>query len=418
MKKKLVAAMLIACMTFSTAACGEAAKKQTEDNSEIELTDASDSKTDSKTNTKKDSSDIRIVSVSDVSDYVTLGKYKGLSLERFVYSVVDEDIDTQIEYELQETGEEVTDGTVADGDVVTINFTGTIDGKEFDGGTAEDYELLIGNEEMIDGFEEGIIGMKKGETKKLNLTFPEEYYEESVAGKDVVFEVTLQKFTRSAELSDKWAAANTDCKTVDEYRESIRKDMEEMYEDSADYNLCSDAWEQVSSASEIIEYPQEDIDRATEAYKKLYEVYAEAADMEINEFLEAQGMSEEEYEDYCREYAEQKVAQNLIVQAIMDAEGLSLSGDGAEALKDELVEEYGYGSIEELTETFGEQEVNESLALLLVEHYLVENADVTEVTEDAVNEDYDIDLLGEELEVDYDGESEDAVSEEDTVTEE
>lgn len=416
MKKKLITAMLIAGMVFGITACGEAEKEPTDNTSEVELTDASDDKSD--TSAGSDSSSGRIVSVSDVSDYVKLGEYKGLSLERTLYTATDEDIEQEIEYELQETGEEVTDGTVEDGDMVTINFTGTIDGKEFDGGTAEDYELLIGNDEMIDGFEEGIIGMKKGETKELDLTFPEDYYEDSVAGKDVVFEITLQKFTRSAELNDKWVAANTDFKTVDEYRESIRQDLEDMYVDSADYMLYSDAWNQVSDSSEIIEYPQEDVDQAMEAYMTMYEEYAESADIEMEEFLESQGMTEEEYEDYCRECAEYKVAQNLIVQGIMDAEGLSLEDEGIEDLKAELVEEYGYDSIEELIETFGEQEVNESLALLLVEHYIVDNADVTEVIDDAANEDYDIDLLDEEMELDYDEESEDAVSEDDTVTEE
>ena len=81
---------------------------------------------------------------------------------------------------------------------------------------SEDYELVVGDGEMIDGFEDGIVGMKSGETKELDLTFPDDYYEESVAGKAVVFKVTLQKFTRPAELTDEWVAANTDYKTVDE----------------------------------------------------------------------------------------------------------------------------------------------------------------------------------------------------------
>ena len=112
----------------------------------------------------------RLVSVKDVSKYVTIGEYKGLELNRTSQSVTDDDVQAEINYDLEDNGTEVKDGTVENGDTVTINFTGTIDGKEFDGGSAEDYELVVGDGEMIDGFEDGIVGMKSGETKELDLT--------------------------------------------------------------------------------------------------------------------------------------------------------------------------------------------------------------------------------------------------------
>lgn len=419
MKKRAVAVLLIAGMVFCAAVCGETNKNQTDTKSEKELTDAADD-----SNAKKTvSSGVRIVSVKDVSDYMKIGEYKGISLDRNLYEVTDEDIELEIQYELEDTGAEVKDGTVENGDMVTINFTGTIDGKEFEGGSAEDYELIIGDGEMIDGFEDGIIGMKKGESREVEVTFPEDYYEESVAGKAAVFEITLQKFTRPAELSDEWVAANTEYKTVEEYRTSIREELELMYIESADYNLYDDAWNEVYASSELIEYPEEDIEQAIAAYKKMNEDYIQEAEMEISEFLEIQGMTEEEYEETCREYAEYKVEQNLIVQGIMDAEGLSLEDEETQALKDELVEEYGCESIEELIETYGEQEVNESLALLRVEHFIVDHAEVNEVSGDAANEDYDMEFLDEVLEdlepaEEIEEESEVAVSDEDAVVEE
>lgn len=419
MKKRAVAVLLIAGMVFCAAACGETNKNQTDTKSEKELTDAADD-----SNAKKTvSSGARIVSVKDVSDYMKIGEYKGISLDRNLYEVTDEDIELEIQYELEDTGAEVKDGTVENGDMVTINFTGTIDGKEFEGGSAEDYELIIGDGEMIDGFEDGIIGMKKGESREVEVTFPEDYYEESVAGKAAVFEITLQKFTRPAELSDEWVAANTEYKTVEEYRTSIREELELMYIESADYNLYDDAWNEVYASSELIEYPEEDLEQAIAAYKKMNEDYIQEAEMEMSEFLEIQGMTEEEYEETCREYAEYKVEQNLIVQGIMDAEGLSLEDEETQALKDELVEEYGCESIEELIETYGEQEVNESLALLRVEHFIVDHAEVNEVSGDAANEDYDMEFLDEVLEdlepaEEIEEESEVAVSDEDAVVEE
>lgn len=211
-------------------------------------------------------------------------------------------------------------------------------------GVAEDYDLVIGEGGMIAGFEDGIIGMKRERQKNWTLTFPDDYYEESVAGKPVVFKVTLQKFTRPSELNDEWVAANTEYKTVDEYRAAVKKELEENETKSADYDLYSNAWSEVLANSEVKEYPEEDVDKAVEAYKKLNENYVKEAGMEMSDFLKAQGMSEEDYEEDCQQYAESKVEQNLIVQGIMDAEGLSLDDDDIQTLKDELLSEYGYES--------------------------------------------------------------------------
>ena len=389
MKKKAVVAMLVMCMALSATACGGSDTKDTK--TESNQTENSGDKKDSSSDDKKASA-VRLVSVSDISKYVTIGEYKGLTLDRSSITVTDEDVQAEIDYNLQENGTEVSDGTVEEGDTVTINFTGTIDGKEFDGGSAEDYDVVIGEGGMIDGFEDGIIGMKKGETKELDLTFPDDYYEESVAGKAVVFTITLQKFTRPAELTDEWVAANTDYKTVDEYRAGVKKELETNEANTADYDLYSNAWSEVLANSEIKEYPKEDVDQAVKAYKELNENYVKEAGMEMSDFLEAQGMSEEDYEDDCQQYAESKVEQNLIVQGIMDAEGLSLEDDDMQELKDELAAEYGYESIDELIADYGEQEVNESLALLRVERFIVDNATVNETSAadgDVANEDAD-----------------------------
>ena len=368
MKKKTVAAMLVMCMALSATACGGSDTKETK----TETTQDTGDKKDSASSDKKTSaSAVRLVSVSDVSKYVTIGEYKGLTLDRSSVTVTDDDVQAEIDYNLEENGTEVNDGTVEEGDSVTINFTGTIDGKEFDGGSAEDYDLVIGEGGMIDGFEDGIIGMKKGETKELDLTFPDDYYEESVAGKPVVFKVTLQKFTRPSELNDEWVAANTEYKTVDEYRAAVKKELEENETKSADYDLYSNAWSEVLANSEVKEYPEEDVDKAVEAYKKL---------------------NEKDYEEDCQQYAESKVEQNLIVQGIMDAEGLSLDDDDIQTLKDELLSEYGYESFDQLVAYYGEQEVNESLALMRVERFIVDNATVNETSAteaDVANEDAD-----------------------------
>lgn len=262
--------------------------------------------------------------------------------------------------------------------------------------------------------------MKSGETKELDLTFPDDYYEESVAGKAVIFKVTLQKFTRPAELTDEWVAANTDYKTVDEYREAVKKQLEDTAAQTADYGLYSDAWNEVQAASEVKDYPKEDVDAAKKSYQELNEEYVKEAGMEMSDFLESQGMTEEDYESECQQYAESKVEQNLIVQGIMDAEGLSINDEETQKLKDDLIEEYGFASIDEMIETYGEQEVNESLALLRVERFIVENATVTEVagdSEDAVDEGDDLEEYDESMDSDTGDDTEDNVDIEDAATE-
>ena len=423
MKKKAVVAMLIMCMAVSAAACGKSSDTEKTTTETTDTKDSEDSEKDSTdTDTKEtdSSGENRLVSVKDVSKYVTIGEYKGLELTRTSQPVTDDDVQAEINYNLEDNGTEVKDGTVENGDTVTINFTGTIDGKEFDGGSAEDYELVVGDGEMIDGFEDGIVGMKSGETKELDLTFPDDYYEESVAGKAVVFKVTLQKFTRPAELTDEWVAENTEYKTVDEYRAAVKTQLEDTAVQTADYELYSDAWNEVQAASEIKDYPKEDVAAAKKSYQELNEKYVKDAGMEMADFLKSQGMSEEDYESECQQYAESKVEQNLIVQGIMDAEGLSIDDEETQKLKDDLIEEYGFASIDEMIETYGEQEVNESLALLRVERFIVDNANVTEVAgddADAVDEGYDLEEYDESMDIDTGDDTEDNVDTEDAAAE-
>lgn len=283
-------------------------------------------------------------------------------------------MEAEIAYRLQDSNTEVTNGTVEHGDFVTVNYTSTIDGQEFE--EAEDYEFTVGDDGMLEDFTNGVIGMKKGETKEVIVAYPADYFVTSIAGKSVVYEFTLQKFTRTPELTDEWVAANSEVKTVDEYREAVKKELEANADEMASYDLYATAWSVVLDASEVKEFPQEDIDAARQAYMDLNAQYSADAGMDLNSFLESQGMTQEEYEDECTRYAEAKVEQNLIVQGIMDKEGLSLDDKETQDLEKRLVQEYGVTDVNEMAELYGQQEVNESLALLRVEKFIVDNANI------------------------------------------
>lgn len=378
MKKKTVLAMLVMCMVFSASACSDKNAEKTE--SSAEKTDKAEDKTKSEEDKKEEEekAGVRLVSVSDISKYITVGEYKGLKLNNIVEPVSDPEVDTEIEFRLQDKAEEVKDATAQSGDQVRVSFTGTIDGKSFEGGSEEDYDLVIGEGAVADGFDEGIVGMKAGETKELNLTFPEDYYDSELAGKSAVYQVTVQSIRRTPELTDEWVAANTDSKTVAEYRAAVQKELEDGVNEAAENQLYADAWNQVFESSEIIEYPEEDIETAIEAYKELNGEYIEQAQMDMSEFLRSQGITEEEYEEACREYAEVKVKQNLIVQYIMDEENLSVDDKEEEELDKKLLQQYGATNLSEVVELYGEREVNETRALLRVEQFIVDQAEVDE----------------------------------------
>ena len=425
MKKKVVAAMLIACMAVSLTACGSKENSDKETTKTETASDSSDAdKAESKDADYKES-ETRIVSVKDISEYVTIGDYKGFTLDRYTQAVTDDDVEAEISYELQDKGTEVKDGTVETGDTVTINFTGTVDGKEFDGGSAEDYELVVGEGDMgIDGFEDGLVGMKKGETKELTLTLPEGYSEDdSLSGKEAVFKVTLQKFTRASELTDEWVTSNTDYKSVDEYKKAVRENLEKQASTTADNELYATAWSEVLDTSEVKKYPEEEVKKAEESYKALNEKTAKENDMELSDLLEAWGITEDEFNEECKNYAESKVEQNLIVQGIIDAEGLSLNDKETEELKNNLILDYGVASIDELTEAYGEDEVNESLALLRVEKFIVDQSTINEKTgsaEDSIeNEDAysEAEDTGSDL-TEYDGSDESQDNTEEEMAEE
>ena len=417
MKKKTYLVILALCAAMAMTACGTSAGQKEETKSTAESQDTADEKdskaadsaeSDSdKESTGTVSGDTRLVSVDDVSKYVTIGQYKGLSLDKSVEAVTDDMVDGRIKEELQNKAEEVTEGSVQNGDVVTINYVGTKDGVAFDGGTANNYELTIGSGTFIDGFEDGIIGMKKGQTKDLDLTFPEEYSSEELAGQEVVFKVTLQSFKRAPELTDDWAAKNTDCKTAEEYRKEIRTTLEDEAKTSAQNTLRETAWNTVLSASEVKEYPQDDLDTAKTEFKTLYENYAKQGDMTLEDFVKAQGISMDDFEEQSSQYAEYKVKQNLIVQGIMDAENMTLEDEKSLSIQDELIKAYNVKDLAALVDKYGQAAVDESIGLLRVDDFILDNATVEEKV-----------TAGDTEGVNGDDPSEDGSSAEGTVDEE
>lgn len=371
MKKKVYLMILTLCIAFAGTACGTKEKA-------AEETKISEEKTEEKEDTKKSGEGTRLVSVKDIDKYITIGQYKGLSLEKVVETITDTEVEGSISQDLAMTKEEVKDGVVEEGDTVTVNYVGTENGKEFNGGSAENQEITIGSGGYIPGFEDGILGMKKGETKDVPLTFPEDYIEPSMSGKDVVFKITLQSFKRAPELNDDWVAKNTDFKTVEEYKEDKKKLLQESAEKMAESVLYQTAWNQVYESSDVKEYPEKDVKEAYAEFETQIKSYAKQGGMELEDYLESQQVSQEAFESQCQEYAEARVKQNLILQGIMDAEGITLEDKESLAVQDELIQTYGVQDLAALVDTYGQTSVDTTIGLIRVERFIVENANVEE----------------------------------------
>lgn len=362
MKKKMYLAVLTLALALTATACGN----NTGDGSNVK-----------NEQTDKKKAHTRLVSVKDLEKYVKLGEYKGITLDKVVSVISEDDLAAQIDENLMKAAEEISGGAEM-GDLVTINFVGTKDGEAFDGGTANNYDLTLGSGGMIPGFEDGIVGMKKGETKDLNLTFPEDYHEPSFAGEDVVFKITCQKVRRKAELTDEWAAKQGDYKSADAYRAAIKTQMEEAAQKAAEEELKNSAWLRVVDSSEVLEYPQEDIEKQKKEYRKITQRFADQAKMELEEFVKSQNMTMEQFEASTQQYAELIVKQDLVIQAILDAENISLNDEECLEIQEELIKNSGSKDLAEMIDRYGQEGVDEAIGLLRVEDFILKNAKINE----------------------------------------
>ena len=213
-----------------------------------------------------DAPEIDIVAISDstfkysatvqLKPDVKLGAFKGLKFTRTVKPVTDEEVEERIKTALDNAGswEPIGDRAVADGDRTVIDYSGSVDGVKFDGGTAEKQNLVIGSHSFIPGFEEQVAGMKVGESKDITVTFPEDYHEKSLAGKEAVFAVTVHEATNKVvpALDDESVKDISDtCDTVEEYRAFIRGEIEKEHADAADQELENAMIDAIADASEV-----------------------------------------------------------------------------------------------------------------------------------------------------------------------
>lgn len=284
----------------------------------------------------------------EYSDYLTLGKYRGLEID-MTPEPTQQEIDDAISRLLlkYEATEQIKDRAAANGDTVNIDFIGYMDGVAFQGGTGTDYPLTLGSHQFIEGFEEGLVGVMPGSTVSLDLSFPNPYKPNpDFAGKPVTFDVTvnwIEEYSYPDYTDEFVQQISDDYETTADYTRYIT---ESIAQEKADDMLAYKAnylLEQVYYDTEIKQYPQAELDYY---YNDMVNYYADMANdynLELGQLMQYYyGITEEEFYSEASEYANEAVAGNLIVAAIANLEGISLTDEEYDADLEELASTNGY----------------------------------------------------------------------------
>lgn len=273
-----------------------------------------------------DISDEKVVLIADVpvKPDVEIETYKGIKIPEFVYTVSDADVDKDIEETRLRLAkdEEVTDRAAQMTDTVNIDFTGKMDGKEFEGGTAQGYDLTLGSHQFIPGFEEGVVGMNIGETKDVPVTFPEDYQAEELKGKEAVFTVTLHKITGKAlpELDEEFAK-KMGSDSVDAYRAKVRERLERNAASRSLNETENSIVTEIAKGAKA-EIPQAMIDKQNEFALQRLEYNLMYQGIRLDDYLKYLNTTREAYMHTFDEESKRTVLHQLIVEKIIKLENI------------------------------------------------------------------------------------------------
>lgn len=301
-----------------------------------------------------------------------LGDYKGVTFTPLSTEVTDQDVEGRIQSLIAAYPEyQEVERAAQEGDVVNIDYVGKKDGVAFEGGTGEGYDLTLGSGQFIDGFEDGLIGAVKGQELNLDLTFPEQYHSEELAGQAVVFEVKVNEVKEQVEpeLNDAFIAEHTDSATVEEYRKAVREEMEQMALSDADNQKKSDVFLKVIDDSEVTT-PEESIQTTFEQQKSSYEQQAQMFGIDLDTLVSYYGMDLESFESELMELAKEICKQNAVVKAIAEAENITVEDSDREA----LAEEFGYPDVDTMIENAGADNVDNYIQTEKVVQFIADNA--------------------------------------------
>ena len=317
----------------------------------------------------------------DLASYVTLGDYKGLTVEAVDTTVSDGDVDSSIQSTLAGKGEkkEVTGRPAELGDTVNIDYVGTRDGVAFEGGTGST-DLELGSGTFIPGFEEGVVGMEIGEEKDLPLTFPEDYHSEELAGADVIFNVKLNSISEEVlpELTDEFVKSlDVDAGTVDEYRTYIKETLTEQKESDAKSEQEADLLEAAVSNAAVSEdnLPGWLVSQNAADFKSSTEAYVKQYGMALDDYLEQMGSDLETFDSEALQYGNEKAKTDLVVRAIAEKEGIEVTDKEVEEYYADYASKYS-ATVDQVKNAIPEDELRSYLLQQEVMDFLYDNAKI------------------------------------------
>lgn len=362
MKKKLMMAVFSALMILMMSACGEK---------------------------EKDTTEMVYLKDFEASGYVTLGDYKNVEIDLEDPVVTDEDIDQSVEYILQTrpVSIPVTGRAAALGDVANIDYEGKLDGVAFAGGTAAGYDLELGGGGFIAGFEDGVVGMEIGETKDLDLTFPDPYKPNpDMSGAAVVFTVTLNGLStrEPAQLNDEFVEGLMieGCSTVEDFREYVRDSLMENQMQQYEQKRENVILEELEKITTFKDAPEGMVNRMTDTMLANITSYAQMYGAEVSDYVVAvYGGTAEEYEDTLKKQAGMMAQRYIMLAAIAEKEGISVSEAELDEQLTQEAGDYGYESVDEYTEGMDKEAYREYLLVNKIMEFLGENVAAADKTE-------------------------------------
>ena len=394
MRKKFAIVSLSLMMGLSIVACSKESKNNNKDNASAKPSTsaaASASPGASAGATEKESvysqEQELMLQNRDLSDLATVGEYKGVSVEKskFETKITDQDVEDAIAYTIDQNKtykDTDKDYKAAMGDQVVIDFVGKKDGIEFEGGSAKDQTSILGDKTYIDDFEKGIVGHKAGTTFDINVTFPTTYGNTELAGKDVVFTITLDsiKNTIIPELNDAFVQkVSKTSKTVAEYKKEVKQTLETSAKETEETNKEDAVWDAVLQNVTVKEYPEDLVEYY--AYKSKVQMTTQLATsygISLEDYLKNYAkISEEEFNKQTVENAKAYLKQLMALQAIAKKEKLEVTSEQYQTELKKVLESNNLKTEDELKAKYGELTqitIRQGILYDNVTKFLVDNA--------------------------------------------
>ena len=310
---------------------------------------------------------------------VTLGAYKGIEVDKVEATVSDEEVDAEIERERERNARSVSvsDRAVQDKDQTVIDFEGFVDGVAFEGGKGENYPLTIGSGAFIPGFEEQLIGKNIGEECDVNVTFPEDYHADNLAGKPAVFKVTVKEIKEKVlpELDDEFAAEVSEFDTLAEYKEDVKKNLTEKREKDVK-NAKEDAVVDAIIANATMDIPEAMIETQQRQMVQEFAQNIQMQGLSIDQYFQFTGLTAEKMMEQVKPQAEKRIKSRLVLEAVAKAENIVASEEDFEEEIAKMAEMYKMEA-DKVKESIGEEgkkQFMEDLAVSKAAEFVVNEA--------------------------------------------